>query len=97
MAAWGRFVCGAEGKVIEEVGESSGKHGLQEADASAMEESGTGRVPSKPTSPAEASSMQAGACEGSCDSAAGVVDGTPDQPADAQPPCLLSCPICLFC
>ena len=70
---------GAEGKVVEEGGEFSGEHGVQKADASAMEESGMGKVLGKPSSPAEAPSVQAGACEGSCDSAADAVGGTPDQ------------------
>ena len=70
---------GAEGKA-EEGGKFSGGHGVQKADASAMEESDKGKAPGKPASPAEATSVQAGVCEGSCGSAVGAVGGIPDQP-----------------
>ena len=73
-------VHGTEGKVVEEGGKFSGGHGVQKADASAMEESDKGKAPGKPASPAEATSVQAGVCEGSCGSAVGAVGGIPDQP-----------------
>ena len=69
-----------EKKAVEEVGAVSGGHSVQEADASEVEGDGTGNALGKPASPAEAPSMQAEACEGSCDSAAGAVSGTPGQP-----------------
>ena len=61
---------GAKGKVVEEGGEFSGRHGAQEADASAVEKSDKGKALGKPASPAEAPSVQAGVCEGSRGSAA---------------------------
>ena len=80
-------VHGTEGKVVEEGGKFSGGHGVQKADASAMEECDKGslRALGKPASPAEApsvllSAVQVGACESGCGSAAGAVGGTPDQP-----------------
>ena len=71
---------GAEGNVIEEGGESSGRHSVQEAGASATKESDKGKAQGKPASPAEAPSMQAGVCDGGCDGAAGAVGGISDQP-----------------
>ena len=71
---------GAERKVVEEDGKFSGGHGVQEADASAMEENDKGKALGKSASPVEAPSVQVGVCEGSCGSAAGAVGGTPDQP-----------------
>ena len=62
----------AEGKVVEEASGFSGRHGVQEADASVMEESDKGKALGKPASPAETPSVQAGVCEGSCGSAAGA-------------------------
>ena len=53
---------------------------MQEADASEVEGDSTGNASGKLTSPVEAPSMQVEACDGSCDSAAGAVSGTPDQP-----------------
>ena len=53
---------------------------MQEADASMMEESDKGKAQGKPASPAEAPCVQAGVCDSGCDSAAGAVSGTPDQP-----------------
>ena len=71
---------GAKGKVAGECGESTGRYGVQEADASAMGKNGKGKAKGKPALLAEAPSMQAGVCGGGCDSAAGVVGGIPDQP-----------------
>ena len=71
---------GADGKVVEEGGGFSGGYGVQEADASAMEECDEGKALGKPTSPVEAPSVQVEACESGCDSAAGAVGETPDQP-----------------
>jgi hypothetical protein len=71
---------GAEEKVVEEGGELSGRHGVQEADSSAMKENGKGEAQGKPASFAEAPYMQAEVCDGVCGSAAGAVGGTPDQP-----------------
>ena len=45
-----------------------------------MEGNGTGSTLGKPMLSVEAPSMQAGACDGSCDNAAGAVSETPDQP-----------------
>ena len=45
-----------EGKAAEEVGAVSGGHGVQKADASAIEGDGTGNALGKPASPAEAAS-----------------------------------------
>ena len=53
---------------------------MQVTEASAVEGDGTGSTLGKPMSSAEAPSVQAGACNGSCSSASGVVGGTPDQP-----------------
>ena len=69
-----------EKKAAEEGGVSSGGHSVQEADASVVEGDSMGSVLGKPVSPGAAPSVQAEACDGSCDSAAGVVSGTPDQP-----------------
>ena len=69
-----------EGKAVKEGGAVSGGHGVQEADASEVEGDGMGNALGTPASPAEAPNVQAEACEGSCDSAAGAVGGTPDQP-----------------
>ena len=57
---------GAEGDVIEEGGKFSGRHSVQKADASAMEESNKGKALDKPVSPAEVPSVQAGVCDGGC-------------------------------
>ena len=75
-----RCARGAEGKIVEEGDELSGRHSVQEADASAMKESDKGKAPGTPTLLAEAPCMQAEVCDGGCDSAAGAVGGTPDQP-----------------
>ena len=71
---------GADGKVVEEGGGFSGGYGVQEADASVMEECDKGKALGKPTLPAGAPSVQVEACESGCGSAAGAVGGTPDQP-----------------
>ena len=77
-----RCARGAEGKIVEEGGEFSGRYSVQETDASVVEESNEGKTLGKPVSqlPAEDPSVQVGVCAGSCDSAAGTVGGTPDRP-----------------
>ena len=70
----------AEGKVIEEGGEFSGRYSVQEADASVMKESDKGKAQGTLMSLAEAPCVQAEVCDGGCDSAAGVVSGTLNQP-----------------
>ena len=75
-----RCVHSAEGKVVKEGGEFSGRHGVQEADASVMEESDKGKAQGKPVPPVKAPCVQAGVCNSGCDNAAGAVGGTPDQP-----------------
>ena len=69
-----------EGKAAEEVGAVSGGHDVQVMEASVVEGDGTGSTLGKPMSSVEAPSVQAGACDGSCDSAAGAVGETPHQP-----------------
>ena len=71
---------GAEGKIVEEGGEFSGGHGVQEADASVMKENDKGKAQGKPTLLAEAPCMQTEVCDSGCDSTAGAVGGTSDQP-----------------
>ena len=75
-----RCVHGAEGKVIKEGGELSGRHSVQEADASVMRGSSKGKAQGKPVLFAEAPCMQAEVCDSGCGSAAGAVSGTPNQP-----------------
>ena len=58
----------------------SGRYGVQEADASTMEESNNSKALGKPMLPAEVPSVQAGVCDSGCDSAAGAVSGIPNQP-----------------
>ena len=64
---------GAEGKVVEEGGEFSGGHGVQEADASTMKESDKGKAQGTPMLLVEAPCMQAEVCDGGCGSAATVL------------------------
>ena len=73
-------VRGAGGKVVEEDSESSGRHGVQKADASAVKKSDKGKAQGKPASLVEAPSMQMGVCDGGFDGAVGAVGGIPDQP-----------------
>ena len=71
---------GAGGKVIEEGGESSGRHSVQKMGASTVKKSDKGKGQGKPVSLVEAPSMQAGVCDGGCGSAVGAVGGIPGQP-----------------
>ena len=80
-----------EVKAAEEFEAASGGQGVQETDASVVVGDDVGQAPGKPASPAEAPTVQARACEGSCGSVVGAVSGTPDQPqlsaaASAQQP-----------
>ena len=75
-----RHAHSAEGKVVKEGSELSGRYGVQGTDASTVKEGDKGKAPGEPVSPAEAPSTQAEVCKGSGGSAAGAVSGTPDQP-----------------
>ena len=69
----------AKGKIVTG-GELSGRRSVHKAGAPTMKESSKGEAQGTPASLTEAPCVQAEVCDGGCDSAAGAVSGTPDQP-----------------